>query len=218
MKPLLQLVPLLFIIIPVPPASSATQTPADIIELPFNEYNALKLLAKWKVSTIELPLYIDNELDDIHGADNNQNMVRDDYEKVLLSSYQRPEYVVMGLLAAQEWGHLLDVYTNNLEFKDISQAKAFLDENADIKMCYAKLQKIDNMLLSPIDAYFNTGTRQSAKLAAEEKLLSVIGRQHKTASANTKPCSVFTRLINNALAPNLNTADNYDLQPEHIMP
>lgn len=197
MKPLLKLLPLLAL---------ATQdlsyaAEKDNISLPFNEYKALELLAKWKVSTIELPLYIDTELKDIYGADNNQNRVRDDYEQTLLSTYQRPEYVVMGLLAAQKWDRLLDIYTHTLQVEEVNHAKGVFTESIAINRCYYHLQTVDSSLSSPVLAYFNTDERLNAKKEAEEKLLSVIGEQHNTLSFHSEPCSVFTLLLKTALSP-----------------
>jgi len=59
------------------------------------------LLAKWRVSTIELPLFINTEYKNLYGEDINQNHIRDDYEKMLIAAYTSPEYVAMGLLAVK---------------------------------------------------------------------------------------------------------------------
>lgn len=213
MRSLLQLVPLLVLVAPI----SADSCAKENTELPFNEYNALKLLAKWKVSTIELPVYIDQELKDIYGADNNQNQVRDDYEKMLLSTYQRPEYVVMGLLAAKEWDRLLDIYNNTVKIEDTNQAKALIGGNNAIRECYFQLQKIDNTLISPVQAFFNSDERLNAKKQAEGNLLSMLEKQHKTPTFHNKPCSVFTHLLKTALPPESyqDPVHGYSLNTEH---
>ncbi|MCW8329278.1 hypothetical protein MD588_10720 [Photobacterium sp. SDRW27] len=196
MKPLLQVLALLAI---------TTQTPTyaadkENISLPFNEYNALKLLAKWKVSTVELPQYIDTDTNGVYGADHNHNHIRDDYEQMLLSTYHRPEYVVMGLLAAKKWDRLLDIYTRSLLVEDVDLAKGVFAESIAINRCYYHLQAVDNSLTSPVLAYFNTDERLQAKKSAEDNLLSVIGDQHNTLSFSNQPCTVFSTFLKTALS------------------
>ncbi|WP_299013075.1 hypothetical protein [uncultured Photobacterium sp.] len=182
---------------------------SNAIGLPFNEYNALQLLAKWKVSTIELPTYISNVHSDIYGEDNNKNQLRDDYEKVLLSIYQRPEYVVMGLLAAKKWDRLLDIYSNSLIIEDTNQAKEILAESLAINRCYYHLQTIDNNLSSPVLAYFNTDQRINAKKEAELKLISLIGNQQESLSLNRQSCRVFNTMLKTALNTEAHAELNY---------
>ncbi|PSW00134.1 hypothetical protein [Photobacterium lipolyticum] len=173
------------------------------ISLPFNEYYALALLAKWRVSSIELPQHTDffNDIDgnDIYGADLNNNQIRDDYEKMLLSSYERPEYVVMGILATKKWNILFDVYTNNVQIHTLQQAKTIFIDNIAINRCYYDLQQIDRHLASPILAYFNTDDRLNAKRLAEEQLLAAIGENHHTLVFHNQPCEIFSELLKVAL-------------------
>ncbi|MGF1759493.1 hypothetical protein L4D76_16420 [Photobacterium sagamiensis] len=186
---------------------NTTKQPSDKrkqdISLPFNEYYALALLAKWRVSSAELPQHTDffNGIDGngIYGADLNNNQIRDDYEKMLLSSYERPEYVVMGILATKKWDILFDVYTKNVQINTLKQAKTIFIENMAINRCYYDLQQIDRQLTSPILAYFNTDERLNAKRLAEEQLLAVIGENHHTLVFHKQPCKIFSNLIKVAL-------------------
>ena len=173
------------------------------ISLPFNEYHALALLAKWRVSSAELPQHTDffNGIDgnDIYGADLNNNQIRDDYEKMLLSSYERPEYVVMGILATNKWNILFDVYTKKVQISTLKQAKTIFIENMAINRCYYDLQQIDPHLTSPVLAYFNTDERLTAKRLAEEQLLAVIGKNHPILVMRSQPCEIFSDLLKVAL-------------------
>lgn len=173
------------------------------ISLPFNEYYALALLAKWRVSSTELPQHTDffNDIDvgDLYGTDLNNNQIRDDYEKMLLSSYERPEYVVMGILATRKWDILFDVYTNDVQTHTLKQAKTIFIENMAINHCYYDLQQIDRHLASPILAYFNTDDRLNAKKFAEERLLAAIGENHHALVFYNQPCEIFSDLLKVAL-------------------
>ncbi|ELR65614.1 hypothetical protein C942_00697 [Photobacterium marinum] len=166
----------------------------DIL-LPFNEYSALRLLAKSKVSTIQLPALFNSDINDIYGEDKNNNQFRDDYEAMLLSNYQHPEYVAMGLLSAKHWKLLLDIHNNNLTITDKKHAKAILELSLEINHCYYHLQRIDKDLHSPLLSYFNTEQRLTAKKDAEQKLFSLIGKQQESRSHERLPCEVFSTML-----------------------
>lgn len=197
MKALLLLLPLLTT------TSDTGHYPTDNkeVNLPFNQFNALELLAEWKVSTIELPLYFDTESSNLYGEDINQNQVRDDYEKALLETYRSPEYVAMGLLAAKKWERLLDIYSNRLIVDDVSQAKKIFVDIVAINRCYDNLQSIDSTVTSPVLNYFNTDERGIAKKKAEEKLRTIIGGQQITLTVHDQPCTMLSTWLNWALSP-----------------
>ncbi len=165
------------------------------IQLPLNEYSALSILAKWHVSSSELPfeqiemITTQSLSKDLWGNDVNRNLIRDDYEKILLSSYQRPEYVVMGLLASKRWDRILELI-NDQTISTAESLKLMKDMIA-INRCYFQLQQIDQHLRSPILDYFNTPERLQVKEQAEIKLLKNIGnRQHHLVNHNN-PCDFF---------------------------
>ncbi|TLS80141.1 hypothetical protein [Photobacterium damselae] len=66
------------------------------IQLPLNEYSALSILAQWHVSSSELPseqiemITTQSLSNDLWGNDVNRNLIRDDYEKILLSTEESP--------------------------------------------------------------------------------------------------------------------------------
>ena len=118
---------------------------------------------------------------------------------MLLSSYERPEYVVMGILATKKWDILFDVYTKNAQINTLKQAKTIFIENMAIKRCYYDLQQIDREITSPILAFFNTDERLNAKRLAEEQLLAAIGKNHPTFALQSQPCEIFSDLLKVAL-------------------
>ncbi|KXI24307.1 hypothetical protein [Photobacterium sanguinicancri] len=165
------------------------------IDLPFNQYSALNLLAKWQVSSTELPAYVETNNDNLFGTDNNENSVRDDYEKALLNAYQKPEYVVMGLLSTYVWQRLLQLNVNTNIVTTNKEAIALLVNSMSINHCYYLLQQVDQDLMSPVLVYFNTQQRLDAKKQAEHKLLTLIGNQQNKIEFPSEPCSVFANLI-----------------------
>ncbi|MGF1690715.1 hypothetical protein [Photobacterium kagoshimensis] len=165
------------------------------IDLPFNQYSALSLLAKWQVSSAELPAFIEMNNDSLFGADGNENMVRDDYEKALLNAYQKPEYVVMGLLSTHVWQRLLQLNVNEDTITTNKEAISLLVNSMSINHCYYLLQQVDQNLMSPLLVYFNTQQRLDAKKYAEHQLLAIIGNQQHKIEFPAEPCSVFANLI-----------------------
>ncbi|OAN11485.1 hypothetical protein A3K86_21360 [Photobacterium jeanii] len=165
------------------------------IDLPFNQYSALKLLAKWQVSSTELPAYTEINSELLFGSDYNNNNVRDDYEKALLAAYKQPEYVVMGLLATSIWQRLLQLYNSPEQKLSEKEAIELLVNSMSINHCYYLLQQVDQDLMSPILIYFNTQQRLTAKKEAEHQLLSIIGNQQNKITFPNQPCTIFANLI-----------------------
>lgn len=179
-------------------AAPSQSEPRDVnhhIDLPFNQYSALTLLAKWQVSSTELPAFIEMSNDSLFGTDENENSVRDDYEKALLNAYQKPEYVVMGLLSTHVWQRLLQLNVDVNTIKTNKEAISLLVNSMSINHCYYLLQQVDQNLMSPLLVYFNTQQRLDAKKNAEHQLLTIIGNQQHKIEFPTEPCSVFANLI-----------------------
>lgn len=178
-------------------------TPAPItqhtVELPLNEYHALEILALKKVSSSQVPRPYDVlSTNDKTMTDLNNNNIRDDYERLLLDQYQRPEYVAMGILAAAHWDRLIATHNQKDRILLIT-AITLITNNIAINQCYFSLQQIDNTLVSPILNYFNTDQRLAIKNQAEEKLLTIIASSPFTISFEPKPCQKFTLLAKSML-------------------
>ena len=176
------------------------------VELPLNEYHSLKILALKKVSSSQVPRPYDMPqntqsslpIDTDTVIDINHNNIRDDYERLLLTQYQRPEYVAMGVLAAAHWDRLI-VTHNQKERILLITAITLITNNIAINQCYYSLQQIDNTLVSPILNYFNTERRITIKDQAEEKLLNIIATSPFNITFEPQPCQRFTLLAESML-------------------
>ena len=176
------------------------------VELPLNEYYALQILAFKEVSSSQVPrpyntpLNTDQLLPVNHDSvvDLNHNDIRDDYERLLLAQYQRPEYVAMGILAAAHWNRLTTVVAQDNRISLIT-AMTLIANNIAINQCYYSLQQIDDTLMSPILSYFNTEQRITLKHQAEEKLLAIIATSPFTVIFEPQPCQRFTLLAESML-------------------
>lgn len=193
-------------VIKLSPAPITQQT----VDLPLNEYHALKILALANVSSSQVPRPFDppshlvvlpTSNDDI-GIDINNNNIRDDYERRLLFQYQRPEYVAMGILAAAHWDRLAASYYQEDRIPSIT-AITLITNNIAINQCYYALQQIDNALVSPIFHYFNTEHRQLIKQRAEDKLLDIIATSAFTVDFEPQPCQRFVLLAESMLQTTL---------------
>ncbi|SKA15404.1 hypothetical protein CZ814_01319 [Photobacterium toruni] len=169
------------------------------VELPLNEYTALEVLILKKVSSSQVPRPYDipstallatnnNEVTDI-----NHNNIRDDYERLLLIQYQRPEYIAMAILAAAHWDRLIATYSQSERITSIT-ALALMTNNIAINQCYYSLQQIDNTLTSPILNYFDTEQKLTIKNKAEAKLLAIIASSPFSITFDVQPCQRFTLL------------------------
>ncbi|OBU15484.1 hypothetical protein BTN98_14405 [Photobacterium aquimaris] len=180
------------------------------VDLPLNEYHALKILALNNVSSSQAPRPFDTSshsapslISDYDiGIDINNNNIRDDYERRLLYQYQRPEYVAMGILAAAHWDRLTASYYQDDRIPSIT-AIALLTNNIAINQCYYSLQQIDNALVSPIFDYFNTEHRLAIKQHAEDKLLDIIATSAFTVHFDPQPCQRFVLLAESMLQTTL---------------
>lgn len=169
------------------------------VELPLNEYHALEILALKKVSSSQVPRpYEILSTNDKVMNDINHNNIRDDYERLLLSQYQRPEYVAMGILAAAHWDRLLATLNQKDRILSIT-ALSLITNNIAINQCYYSLQQVDNTLISPILNYFNTDQQLVIKDKAEEKLLAIIATSPFTITFEPQPCQRFTLLAESML-------------------
>ncbi|MEC6898604.1 hypothetical protein [Photobacterium piscicola] len=169
------------------------------VELPLNEYHALEILALKKVSSSQVPrAYEILSTNDKVMNDINHNNIRDDYERLLLSQYQRPEYVAMGILAAAHWDRLLATLNQKDRILSIT-ALSLITNNIAINQCYYSLQQVDNTLISPILNYFNTDQQLVIKDKAEEKLLAIIATSPFTITFEPQPCQRFTLLAESML-------------------
>ncbi|OBU16316.1 hypothetical protein AYY19_03925 [Photobacterium aquimaris] len=180
------------------------------IDLPLNEYHALKILALANVSSSQVPRPFDTPSPSIAspisdydiGIDVNNNNIRDDYERRLLFQYQRPEYVAMGILAAAHWDRLAATYYQQDRIPSIT-AITLITNNIAINQCYYALQQIDNALVSPIFHYFNTEHRLLIKQQAEDKLLDIIATSAFTVDFEPQPCQRFILLAESMLQTTL---------------
>lgn len=169
------------------------------VELPLNEYHALEILALKKVSSSQVPRpYEILSTNDKVMNDINHNNIRDDYERLLLSQYQRPEYVAMGILAAAHWDRLLATLNQKDRILSIT-ALSLITNNIAINQCYYSLQQVDNTLISPILNYFNTDQQLIIKDKAEEKLLAIIATSPFTITFEPQPCQKFMLLAESIL-------------------
>ena len=182
------------------------------VELPLNEYHALAILALKEVSTGQVPRPYNapsyspttSSANNVQLIDINNNNVRDDYERLLLTQYKRPEYVAMGILAAAHWDRLAATHTQEDRIPSIT-AITLLTNNIAINQCYYSLQQIDNTLVSPILHYFNTEQRIAIKQQAEEKLLSIIANSPFSITFVPQPCQRFTLLAESMLQTTFST-------------
>lgn len=176
------------------------------VELPLNEYHALAILALKKVSSSQVPRPYNAPLHSFTALptnndqliDINNNNVRDDYERLLLTQYKRPEYVAMGVLAAAHWDRLAATHTQKDRIPLIT-AVTLITNNIAINQCYYSLQQIDNTLVSPILHYFNTEQRIVIKQQSEEKLLRIIALSPFSITFDPQPCQRFTLLAESML-------------------
>jgi hypothetical protein len=157
--------------------------PADT-SLPLNQWESLQVLADQNVSTIELPKKrLDG--DPLFGADLNNNGVRDDYERYLLSHYQDSEWVAMGLLAANLWQQSLQMNTSKKDRKKLLQDSLLLED------CFYRLQQ-ETQLTSPMLAYFNTPLRRAEK--RKNRLMWLKSVKPTDLRLSSQSCGVFQSL------------------------
>lgn len=165
------------------------------VDLPLNQFRSLEILAEKNVSSHQVPRpYIMPDTADhaeLFGSDINANGIRDDYERMLLKSYQRSEYVAMGILAAERWDKLLRLLHSQEEIKTSFQALELFNDNIAINQCYYSLQKVDKSLISPVLNYFNNDQLLDAKYQAELLLLDIIGNNQANFTFHQKPCERF---------------------------
>lgn len=177
-------------------------------ELPINQYSAFQVLANFQISSSQLPKGIEEDPITFAGTDLNNNYVRDDFEQALLESYQQPEYVAMGILAAQQWQEMVDIVTDDDWYASEREAHLMLNTDKAITRCYKSLLKQHPELFMPSDAYFNTSLRTAAKHAAERKLIDTINKKpHKHMDGLTgKPaCEVFKILMDTYVPEDFDT-------------
>ncbi|PQJ62479.1 hypothetical protein [Photobacterium angustum] len=165
------------------------------VDLPLNQFRALEILAEKNVSSHQVPrpYAMPNTANhnELFGLDLNQNGIRDDYERMLLTSYQRSEYVAMGILAAERWDTLLRLLHSQDQIKTRFQALELFNDNIAINQCYYSLQKKDKSLISPVLSYFNNDKLLEAKYQAELLLLDIIGDDQTNFTFHQQPCKRF---------------------------
>ncbi|MGF1702638.1 hypothetical protein L4D09_20285 [Photobacterium makurazakiensis] len=171
----------------------------DNTKLPLNQYSALNVLAKFSVSSIELPIGSSENANTLKGDDLNQNTIRDDFERALLCRYTQPEFVAMGVLAAIKWSQLLNLDSNNVEQLQSNEIHEILNSNIAISQCYEQLSDIEPSLPASIGSYFNNQQRQQAKKNALKTLSSQLSGSPQITSQYTQPCDVFNVLAEEAL-------------------
>ncbi|MGF1683128.1 hypothetical protein [Photobacterium minamisatsumaniensis] len=171
---------------------------ADNTKLPLNQYSALNVLAKFSVSTIQLPVGSSENANTLKGDDLNQNTIRDDFERALLCRYTRPEFVAMGVLAAIKWSQLLNLDSNKAAQLESYEIHEILNSNTAISQCYQQLSNIEPSLPASIGIYFNNQQRHRAKKYALQTLIQLSGTP-KITSQYAQPCDVFNVLVEEVL-------------------
>ena len=165
------------------------------IDLPLNQFKSLEILATKNVSSSQVPRPYQQDDTSVNGSlfgvDLNNNGIRDDYERMLLKSYQRSEYVAMGILAAERWDKLLRLLQSQDTVKTQYQALELFNDNIAINQCYYSLQQIDKTLVSPVLSYFNNEQLLEAKYQAELLLLDIIGNKQTSFTFHQEPCERF---------------------------
>lgn len=182
------------------------------VELPLNQYRALEILAEKNVSSHQVPrpYTLPNSVNHNRpfGLDLNQNGIRDDYERMLLTSYQRSEYVAMGILAAERWDKLLRLLHSQNQIKTRFQALQLFNDTIAINQCYYSLQKTDKSLISPVLSYFNNDKLLHAKYQAELLLLDIIGNDQSNFTFLQQPCKRFADFAKSVKKANLRLYNN----------
>lgn len=172
------------------------------VDLPLNQFRALEILAAKNVSSHQVPrpYQMPNSIkrNELFGSDLNENGIRDDYERMLLKSYKRSEYVAMGILAAERWDKLLRLLHSQDNIKTRFQALQLFNDNIAINQCYYSLQKVDKNLISPILSYFNNDQLLDAKYQAELLLLDIIGNNQASFTFHQQPCERFADFAKSA--------------------
>ncbi|WP_305832290.1 hypothetical protein [Photobacterium leiognathi] len=164
------------------------------VDLPLNQFKSLEILAAKNVSSGQVPRpyqFTGNNQASLFGVDLNNNGIRDDYECMLLKSYQRSEYVAMGILAAERWDKLLRLLQSQESIKTPYQALELFNDTIAINQCYYSLQQIDKTLISPVLSYFNNDQLLEAKYKAELLLLDIIGSKQTSFTFHQEPCERF---------------------------
>ncbi|PSW67331.1 hypothetical protein C0W88_03945 [Photobacterium leiognathi subsp. mandapamensis] len=164
------------------------------VDLPLNQFKSLEILAAKNVSSGQVPRpyqFTGNNQASLFGVDLNNNGIRDDYERMLLKSYQRSEYVAMGILAAERWDKLLRLLQSQESIKTPYQALELFNDTIAINQCYYSLQQIDKTLISPVLSYFNNDQLLEAKYKAELLLLDIIGSKQTSFTFHQEPCERF---------------------------
>ncbi|EAR53285.1 hypothetical protein SKA34_04685 [Photobacterium sp. SKA34] len=171
------------------------------VALPLNQFRALEILAEKNVSSHQVPrpytMPLTANHTEVFDSDLNDNGIRDDYERMLLKSYQRSEYVAMGILAAERWDKLLQLLHSQEQIKTSLQALELFNDNIAINQCYYSLQKIDKSLISPVLNYFNNEQLLDAKYQAELLLLDIIGNNQANLTFHQQPCKRFADFAKN---------------------
>ncbi|GHA41024.1 hypothetical protein ACFFLZ_01500 [Photobacterium aphoticum] len=162
--------------------------------LPINQFHALQVLATLKISSSQLPIGIDHNHRSLLGEDANENDIRDDFEASLLESYQQPEYVAMGALAAYHWQTLLKVVDKGDWKPSERDAHLMMNTQKAIDKCYASLEKQHPDMFKPSSVYFNTPQRLAAQISAKKILrfsIDTTPHEHIISVNYDKPCDVF---------------------------
>ncbi|PSW20338.1 hypothetical protein C9I98_09825 [Photobacterium sanctipauli] len=167
----------------------------DSLNIPINQYTALNILAKFKISTAELPNGTGDNQDGLIGDDLNKNTIRDDFERALLSTYQQPEFVAMGVLASIKWSQLFILDLSSTVDQNHSELLALTMDNLAIDACYEQLVKAIPMLQNPKTSFFNTPVRQQAKQQIEQQIRKRVPVQSFQETHYKHPCDVFKVLI-----------------------
>ncbi|MGF1723468.1 hypothetical protein [Photobacterium nomapromontoriensis] len=175
------------------------------VELPINQYTAFQTLVNFQISSIQLPINIEEEPITLMGTDLNENSVRDDYEETLLKNYQQPEYVAMGILAAKQWQQIVNIVSDTDWQASEREAHFMLNTDKAITQCYNNLRKQQPDLFLPADAYFNTSLRTAARQAATRKLINAIDKaphKHMDGLTGKPSCYVFKILFDTYVPEN----------------
>ncbi|WP_305462085.1 hypothetical protein [Photobacterium leiognathi] len=171
------------------------------VDLPLNQFKSLEILSAKNVSSGQVPRpyqFTGNNQASLFGVDLNNNGIRDDYERMLLKSYQRSEYVAMGVLAAERWDKLLRLLQSQESIKTPYQALELFNDTIAINQCYYSLQQIDKTLISPVLSYFNNDQLLEAKYQAELLLLDIIGSKQTSFTFHQEPCERFAEFAKKA--------------------
>ncbi|ATC93835.1 chitodextrinase [Pseudoalteromonas tunicata] len=122
----------------------------------------------------DLPPEHPDDFKTLDGVDQNDNGIRDDYERYVYEKFDSPQLITFSLSAAPTLQLVIDIEQGRIPNLDINIGKQIILDFINISMCTRQLQSNHPTFRNPKLMYFNTIDRAYANRKAQNKIDNLI--------------------------------------------